>query len=327
MMGSTFVRGRPLMARVSGRLAYLVFILLVVTFLVSAMLELMPGEPTYAILGEGATPEQIASLRERLRLDEPLVERYMSWARSALTGDLGNSLRGNTPVLELIVERAPVTLQLVIGSQVLALLFAIPAGLYSAYRPGRHVDNATTTFAFAMISIPHFVLGLFLVLIFSVHLGWFPVSGFTPLTADLGENLRSMVLPTIAVAAGPAAIYQRLLRSDMAATLREDYIAMAEAKGLTTARILLRHAFRPSTFSLVTLVGLTTAQALGGSVVVEVVFGLPGVGRLLIGAIELRDLVLVQGIVTIIAVGYVLINGLVDVMYGVLDPRVRRGVR
>ena len=308
-----------------GRLAYLLFILLMVTFAVSAMLELMPGEPAYIIIGEQAEPEQIEALNKRLHLDEPVLERYVNWLGNAVTGDLGNSVRGNVPVTDLIRQRLPVTLQLVICSQLLALMFALSTAIYSAYRPGGLVDQVTSAAAFAMISVPHFVLAVFLVLLFSVNLGWLPTAGHVALTQDLSDNIRSMILPTIAIAAGPAGIYQRLLRSDMTATLREDFIAMAEAKGQSPTRILLRHALRPSMFSLMTLVGLTTAAAIGGSVVVEVIFGLPGLGRLMINSIELRDVVVVQGVVAVIGVGYVALNGLVDILYGVLDPRVRRG--
>ena len=312
------------MRYVSGRLAYLLFILLAVTFAVSAMLELMPGEPAYAIIGENADPEQIEALHQRLHLDEPVHERYVRWLGDAATGDLGRSVRGNIPVADLIAERLPVTLQLLVGSQLLAVLFALSTAIYSAYRQGGLVDRATSAAAFAMISVPHFVLAVILVVVFSIGLGWLPTAGYVSLTENLGGNLRAMVLPTIAVAAGPAGIYQRLLRSDMAATLREDFIAMAEAKGQSATRILLRHALRPSLFSLMTLVGLTTAAAIGGSVVVEVIFGLPGLGRLMINSIEQRDVVAVQGIVAVIGVGYVVLNGLVDILYGVFDPRVRR---
>jgi peptide/nickel transport system permease protein len=307
------------------RVAYLALILLIVTFLVSSMLELMPGDPAYAILGDNATQAQVDALHERLNLDEPVVTRYLSWLQNAVSGDLGRSLRGNTPVTELIAERLPVTLQLVIMSQMFALLFAIPTALVAAYKPRKTVDTASSGVALAMISIPHFVLSLFLVLIFAVKLGWFPVAGFTPIRENPVENLQSMVLPTIAVAAAPAGIYQRLLRGDLSGTLREDYIAMAEAKGQSPSRVLFRHALRPSLFSLLTLIGLTIGGTLGGSVIVELIFGLPGLGRLLVTAIEQRDIVVVQGVVAVAAVGYVVMNGLVDLFYGVADPRVRRG--
>ncbi len=308
-----------------GRITYLVFILFAVTFLVSAMLRLMPGEPAYVIIGETATPAQIKALHEELHLDEPIISNYFRWLGDAVRGDLGTSVRNDTPVLTAIKERAPVTLELVILSQTLALLFAFPAAIYAAYRPGKWFDNATSVASFGMISIPNFVLALVLVLIFAVELKWLPVAAYTPLSEDVGENLKSMILPAVTVAAHSAGIYQRLLRSDMSATLKEDYIAMAEAKGQSPLRILVRHALRPSLFSVLTLMGLTTAQALGGSVVTEVIFGLPGLGRLVLDSIKLHDVVVVQGVVAGIAIGYVVVNGLVDLLYGVIDPRVRRG--
>ena len=306
------------------RLAYLAFVLVAVTFLVSAMIELMPGEPAYAILGESATPEQIAALHEQLNLDQPLVQRYVSWLGNAVQGDLGESVRGGVNVWDQIEQRLSVTIELVVGAQILALLFAVGTGVYAAYRPRRLFDNVTGTMASALIAVPNFVLALFLVIAFSVNLKWFPVAGFTPLSENIGENLKSVTLPLLAVAAAPAGIYQRLLRADLSATLREDYIAMAEAKGQSTTRILLRHALRPSLFSLMTLVGVTLAQTIGGSVTVEIIFGLPGIGRLLIDSINLRDVTTIQGIVAFIGVGYVVINTLVDILYGVVDPRVRR---
>lgn len=325
-MAATVSRGIA-MRYFFGRFAYLVAILIVVTFLVSAMLELMPGDPAIAIIGEEATPEQIEAVHRRLHLDQPVHQRYVTWISNAATGDLGSAARGGQPVLDLIKRRAPVTLQLVVGAQLVALLYAVPTAIYAAYRPVGVVDNSSRAWSFGMIAVPHFVLALFLILLFSVKLGWFPVAGFTPLREDLGSNLRSMTLPILVVAAAPAGLYQRLLRADMSATLREDYIAMAEAKGQSTARILFRHALRPSMFSLITLMGLTIAQAIGGSVVVEIIFGLPGIGRLLIDSIKQRDVVTLQGVVAVIGVGYVVINGFVDILYGVLDPRVRRGAQ
>ena len=312
------------MRYVAGRLAYMLFILIATTFAVSSMFELMPGDPAFIIIGEDATEAQRQALHERMGLDKPLPERYWSWVSDAASGDLGRSARNNLPVMDQIRQRAPVTLELLIGGQLLALLVAVPSAIYAAYRPGRLFDGASSATAFGLIATPHFVLSLYLVVVFSVQLHWFPVAGYRPLTADPLKNLHHMVLPIIVVAAPLTAIYQRLLRSDMQATLSEDFIAMAEAKGLSTPYILLRHALRPSLFSLVTLMGLSTARAIGGSIVVETIFGLPGIGRLLIDGIQQRDFVLVQGVVAIIAVAYVAINGAVDMIYGLLDPRVRR---
>jgi peptide/nickel transport system permease protein len=313
------------MRYVLRRAMYLAFVLVVVTFLVSAMLELMPGDPAYVILGENADPEQIEALHKRLRLDEPVHERYVSWVGNAVTGDLGRSIASQQPMTEVIRDRLPVSIQLVIGSQIIALLFAVPAAIYGAYRPGRLVDTVSGVLSFGLLSVPSFVLATVFLLVFAVHFGWFPIAGYTSFTEDPVANLRSMLMPMMVVATTPAALYQRLLRNDMQATLREDFIAMAEAKGLSPARILLRHALRPSMFSLITLIGLTTAQVVGGSIIVETVFSLPGLGRQMILSIERHDVVAVQALVAFVAVSYVVINALVDIMYGVLDPRVRRG--
>jgi peptide/nickel transport system permease protein len=312
-------------SRVVRRCAYLAGVLVVVTFLVPAMLELMPGDPAYVILGENADPEQIEALHDRLDLDEPLHQRYATWLGGAVTGDLGESIVTQQSMTEVILERLPVSIELVIGSQLIALIVAVPAAIYSAYRPGGVFDSITSAISFGMISIPSFVLATVLLLVFAAQLGWFPIAGYESFTEDPIANLRSMIMPMIIVAIGPMALYTRLLRGDLQATLQEDFIAMAEAKGLSPSRILFRHALRPSMFSLITLIGLTSAQIIGGSIIVEMVFSLPGLGRQLVTSIGRQDVVAVQAIVAFVAVSYVVINALVDVAYGLLDPRVRRG--
>jgi peptide/nickel transport system permease protein len=217
----------------------------------------------------------------------------------------------------------PVTLELVLLSQLLALLYAVPAAVFSAYRPGRVVDTTTTISSFLMISSPSFVVALLLVRVFAVQLGWLPTGGWASLSQDLSGNVRAVILPVVALAIEPAGIYQRLLRSDMRRTLDEDYITMADAKGLEPRTVLFRHSLRPSSLSLLTMIGIVSARLIGGSVVIETIFGLPGIGRLLIDSIGFRDFVTVQGVVAVIAVGYVVINSIVDILYGVVDPRVR----
>jgi peptide/nickel transport system permease protein len=305
------------------RFLYLAAVLVAVTFAVSLMLSLPSGDPAQVLAGPEATPDQIEAVREALKLDRSAVERYTDWLGDALTGDLGNSLRTREPVLDAIQDRLPVTLELVILGQIVALAFAIPAAIFAAHRPGKATDTGTTIGSFLMISSPSFVVGLILIRIFSVELGWLPTGGWTPLSENVGDNLRAATLPVIALALEPAGVYQRLLRSDMRRTLDEDYIMMAEAKGLGPKAILFRHSLRPSSFSLLTMIGIISARMVGGSVVVETIFGLPGLGRLLIDSIGFRDFVTVQGVVAVIAVAYVVINSLVDVLYGVVDPRVR----
>ena len=315
-------RGRRV-KEVARRLAYAGFIVFVVSFLTSLLLELVPGNPAYAIIGDAATPAQVAAMDKRLHLDEGPIPRYFTWLGHALTGNLGDSITASTPVTKLISQAAPVTIELIILSQLIAISYAFITAVYSAYRPGGIVDRVTSAISFASISAPTFVLAVFLVLLFAVKLDWLPVASYTPLTDDLGDNLKSMLLPALTVAAGPAGIYQRLLRSDVSATLQEDFISMAEAKGLSTFRILVRHSVRPSLFSVMTLIGLTMANALAGSVVVESMFGLPGLGALLINSINRRDYITVQGLVIVVALAYVAVNFILDVLYGVVDPRVR----
>jgi peptide/nickel transport system permease protein len=307
--------------------AYMLLILIIVTFLTSLLLNLIPGDPAYAIIGDGATPAQIAALHAKLHLDQAAVPRYLDWLGHAVRGDLGDSATSDTPVRTLIGNAIPVTVELIVVGQIFALLYTGLTSIYSAYKPRRIVDTASSAVSFAMISIPNFVLAIFFILIFAVKLHWFPVAGFVPISQDFGQNIRSMILPSIAMGAASAGIYQRLLRSDMRATLAEDFIAMAEAKGQSPLRILLRHALRPSLFSLMTLAGLTMAETLGGSVVIETLFALPGVGQLLVNSINLRDYSTVQGIVVLVAVVYVFVNFLLSALYGLVDPRVRSAER
>jgi peptide/nickel transport system permease protein len=305
------------------RFVYLLAVLVAVTFTVTVMLSLPSGDPAQVLAGPEASPEQVEAVREALRLDRPVVERYVDWVQGAITGDLGDSLRTREPVIDAIRDRLPVTLELVILGQLFALLFAVPAAIYAAHRPGRAADTGSTVSSFLMISSPTFIVALLLIRVFSVELGWLPTGGWVPLSENVGDNLRAAILPVIALALEPAGIYQRLLRSDMRRTLGEDYIMMAEAKGLEPRTILWRHSLRPSSFSLLTMIGIVSARMVGGSVIVETIFGLPGLGRLLIDSIGFRDFVTVQGVVAVIAVAYVVINSFVDVFYGVIDPRVR----
>lgn len=309
----------------SRKIGHLIIVLFAVTFLVSVMLDFLPGDPARAILGEDATPDQIAMLREQLKLDEPVIVRYFDWLVSALQGDLGTSFRTGQPVGEAIVQRIPVSVELMLLVQVIALTIAVIFAVYAAYRPNGVVDRISTAWSFAAISAPHFVVGLLLVFVFAVTLGWLPASGFVPLSEGLGPNLMTMILPAIALALEPAGVYQRLLRSDMQTTMKEDFVLAAQAKGMSASNILLRQVFRPSSFSLVTLAGINTARLIGSAVVIETLFALPGIGRLLVDSINARDFVMIQAIVAVIAVFYVFVNIVIDLLYLVLDPRVRSG--
>jgi peptide/nickel transport system permease protein len=306
------------------RLLQLVPVLLLVSLGTAALVDLLPGDPAIAMLGENATPETIAAVRQQLHLDDSFFSRYLTWLGDALQGDLGTSIRTDRPVVDEFLERLPVTLQLAVMAQLFAMVLSIPLGMYAAYRAGRPADRITSTTAFAFVSLPPFVLAVFLVALFSVRWSWFPVTGWTRISDDLSSNLEHAFLPALTLALAELAVYTQILRSDMVTTLEEDYVLAARAKGLTTLRILFRHALRPSSFSLITLAGVNLGRLIGGTVVIEFYFGLPGVGQYVVQSLPSKDLPAIQGSVLILAVSYLLINTAVDLSYSLLDPRVRR---
>jgi peptide/nickel transport system permease protein len=311
------------MRAVVSRLTYLIMVLLAVTLLTFLLLKLLPGDPAINILGPSATPQAVAQIHHHLGLDKPLPVQYLNWLGNALRGNLGKAYQNNQTTVSALRQRLPVTIELLIISQLLALIVSIPVAIYAAYRPNGWFDRISTTTAFGLLSIPDFIVGVLLVLIFAVRLHWFPATGYTPISQNLQQNLKSMVLPSITLAVGELAAFVRLLRTDMIATLQEDYITMAKSKGMSDRHILLRHAFRPSSFSLVTVLGLNLGRLIGGTFIVETIFALPGIGDLAIRSIYSRDYLVVQGVVLVIAVGYVLANAAVDLLYTVLDPRIR----
>jgi peptide/nickel transport system permease protein len=308
---------------VRGRVVHLVPVLFVVTCFSFLLTSLLPGDAALSILGTSATPQAVQALRQQMHLDDPLPVRYVEWLGGAVRGDLGRSVRTQQQVTDAIRQRLPVTLELMVLAVLMALLMAIPVGVLAAYRSGGLLDQVASGAAFGVLAVPGFALAIVLIYVFAVQLDVFPATGYTPLVQDPLQNLRAFFLPAFTLALTDAAAYMRLLRSDMIDTLQEDYIAMARAKGLPTWHILLRHALKPSSFTILTVVGINIGRLLGGALIVETIFALPGIGRLLVDAIYARDLVMVQGVVAFVAVGYVLINFAVDILYGVLDPRVR----
>jgi peptide/nickel transport system permease protein len=300
-----------------------VFLVSLLTFLLTSLL---PGDPALQVLqGAEPTQEAIEAVRKDLGLDKPLPVRYANYLGDVAQGDFGRSYRTRQPVLEAIGERLPVTLQIGLFALVVSIVIAVPLGVFSAYRANGAVDRAITTASFGLLAIPSFMTALLLLYFFAVYLDILPATGWTRLTDDLGKNLKSVILPATALGIGQLAVYTRLLRSDMIATLQEDFVSMARAKGLPTWRILFRHALRPSSFSLLTIVGLQVGNLIGGAVIVEQFFALPGVGRLLYDSITQRDLIMVQGVVLFLALSTVMANFAVDLLYTVLDPRIRRG--
>lgn len=309
----------------SRRLLNLLPVLLAVSLLTFLIASLLPGDLAYVVLGDQATPENVAALRHDMGLDQPIAWRYLLWLGHVLEGDLGRSFRTGQTVLAAVTERLPVSLELMVLAEAIGLLIGIPLAILCAVRAGGAFDRFMTGTAFSMLSVPSFLSAILLIYLFAVELHWLPATGYTPFLEDPLDNLRGFLLPAFTLALGEWPVLMRVLRSDMIATLQEDYIAMAKAKGLRPARILWVHALKPSSLTLVTVTGINIGQLIGGAVIVESIFALPGLGRLLISAIYTRDLIILQGVVLLVATGFVLMNFLVDMIYAALDPRIRHG--
>jgi peptide/nickel transport system permease protein len=310
------------MRTVALRLVQLIVVLIAVTFFSFSLLKMIPGDPIDT-LKPFATPEQKAEIRAELGLDEPFFTQYWNWLKDFARGDPGRDYASGEPLKTGIGQALPVTLQLILYAQVLALSVALPLGILTAYKAGSRFDRVSNMSAFGLLAMPNFVLALILIYYLGVQSDIFPTQQYIPFGQDIGEHFKHMFLPALSLAVGQVAIYMRLLRSDMIQTLQEDFITMAKAKGLTDRRILLRHALRPSSFSLLTVAALNVGALIGGAVLIEFVFQLPGMGLKLVQAITTRQYVAVQAYVALIAVAYVVFNALVDVLYSVLDPRIR----
>ena len=310
---------------VARRLLYLVPVLVAVSLLTFLIASLLPGDLAYVILGDQATPDKVAALRHDMGLDLPIWWRYASWLGHVLQGDFGRSFRTGQTLLQAVSDRLPVSIELMLLAELAALAIGIPLAIACAVRSGSAFDRFMTGSAFGMLSVPAFLSAILLIYLFAVELRWLPATGYVPFGEDPLGNLRSFVLPALTLALGEWPVLMRVLRSDMIATLQEDYIAMARAKGLKPSRILLVHALKPSSLTLVTVTGINIGRLIGGTVIVESIFALPGIGRLLLGAIYTRDLVILQGVVLFVACGYVLMNFVVDMLYAILDPRIRHG--
>jgi len=311
---------------IATRLIRLLGTLLAVTFLTFSMTALLPGDPVDAILGVESTrdPEVVAQIRADLGLDDPFLVRYFNWLGDAATGDLGQSYITDQPVMETITQRLPVTAELAFLAVLLALIMALPIGIIGAYKRGRWPDNISSAGVQVALSIPNFIIGIFLIYLFSVTLEWLPASNWNRLADGLIPNLKTAILPATALAMTQMAIFSRLIRADMIATLQENYILAARSKGLSDRYILVRHALRPSSLSLMTIIGINFGALLGGTVIIETLFAIPGLGFRLINAINQRDILVIQGITVFVAVVYVVINTVVDLLYAVIDPRIRK---
>ena len=306
-----------------NRLVQFVLVLSFLSIIVFTIVRLIPGDPAAVMLGTEATPQVLAQIRQEMGLDQPIPVQYVKWLQNVLAGNFGTSWVSKKPALELILGALPVTLQLVVAAFAVALLIAFPAGIFSAVRPRSWIDQSSTTFALLGISLPSFWLGIMLILLFALQLGWLPPSGYLPITVDPLGALRTSALPAATLGVALAAPLTRFLRSGMLDVLGLDYVRTARAKGLTEHRVVGRHALKNALLSVVTVLGLQLGTLLGGSIVIEQLFGWPGIGRLSLAAIQQRDYGVVQGIVLFVATGFVLINFTVDLLYLYLDPRIR----
>ena len=297
------------------RLLLTIPVLLGVATLVFSLIHLVPGDPAQAMLGDGASPQDIAELRTSLGLDRPLLEQYLTFLRHAIGGDLGRSFRTGQPVTTMIVERVPATAELAVAAMFVAILIAIPLGVVAAVWRGTAADYGAMTFALAGVSIPNFWLGPLLAIVFAVELGWLPVSG--------RGTLAHLILPSVSLGLALSAILARMTRASLLDELRELYVRAARARGVSRVVAITLHALRNSMVPLLTIVALQFGAVLTGAVITETIFAWPGIGRLLIQSIGFRDYPMVQGCILLIAVTYVTVNLVTDLMYGVLDPRIR----
>jgi peptide/nickel transport system permease protein len=308
------------------KLIHLLFVLFAVSAITFLMVNLLPGDVSYVIGGEDATPEDIQAIREAFGLDGNIIVRYFDWLGEILQGNLGESYLTGEPVLTAIADRLPITIELIIISQFIALALALPAGIYSAYRHSTFIDRFISGCGFTTLSIPSFVMALMLIFVFALQLKWLPATGYIPLSEGVWQNLQTFLLPSLSIALIEWVPLMRILRTDMITTLQEDFIMVARAKGMPTWRILFRDALKPSSLTLITILGLQIGHWIGAAVIIEMIYAMPGIGRLLVDAVFSRDFLMVQGCVLIITAAYVAINVLVDFLYTLLDPRIRREV-
>ena len=307
------------------RLTALMVTLLVASLLIFLLLEILPGDPAAVILGVGAQEDTLRALRSELGLDLPVPVRYLNWLGEVLEGDLGRSYTYDTPVQELLLNRVELSLPLALLAILLSTGIAIPLGVFAASRHRKVADTGIMGFAQLGVAVPNFWFAILLILLFSVKLGWFSAGGFAGWDAGWFPAFKSLVLPAVALALPQAAILARVTRSSVLETVQEDYIRTARAKGLSRSQALWRHAVRNALIPVVTILGLQLSFLLAGTIIIENVFYLPGVGRLLFQAIAQRDLMVVKNLVLVLAATVVLINFLVDLLYAVLDPRLRLG--
>lgn len=308
---------------IAKRIISVIPVLIIVSIVIFSLIHLVPGDPATAMLGDLATEEDIAALRIRMGLDKPLIEQYFIWIGNIFHGDFGMSVVNNETVGSLIISHIRPTISLAIYALVIAAVIAIPLGMIASRKKGSAVDHVVSVISLAGISLPSFLLGLFLMLLFSVKFRIFPVSGYKEIREGFLEHIRSLTLPAIALGFMNAALMMRMTRASMLEVLGSDYIKMAKAKGVKEFSLLAKHAFKNTLVTLITIFGQSIVQALSGAAVVESLFAVPGLGQLMVNSIGRRDYYVIQAIVLLIAVINVVINMIIDILYGFVDPRVR----
>jgi len=306
---------------VGRRLLVAVPTIVLISIFVFLLQKLLPGDPVLALAGEDRNPEMLEFLREKYRLNDPLYQQYLTWAGNALTGDLGVSLRTQQPVLELLAQKLPVTFQLALMALVIAMVIGIPAGILSAYHKGSWIDWLANIVALSGLSVPNFWLGIMMILLVSVKLGWLPASGYQPFFDDPLQSLRTMLMPAFVLGTALAATLMRHTRSAMLGVLQSDYVRTARAKGLSERRVVMKHALRNALVPVVTVTTLLFGELLAGAVLTEQIFTIPGFGKLVVDAVFNRDYAVVQGIVLCTAIAFILMNILSDALYRALNPR------
>ena len=306
-----------------GRILALIPVMFIVATVVFFLIHLIPGDPASVLLGPNATPSDVKKVQVQLGLDKPLYQQFVIWFSNVLRGDLGRSIFLDRPVTQAVFERAEPTLVLVTLSLIVAVLIGLPAGILAAIKPNHSLDKGLMFFAILGVSIPTFWLGLNFIEIFSVLLKWLPAAGYAPLASGIGKNLRYMVLPALSLGFNQSALIARMCRSSMLEVMQQDYVRTARSKGLAEGWVILKHALRNVMIPTVTIIGISFAVLIGGAVVTEIVFNIPGVGQLIMSSVLRRDYPTIQGCVLIIAAAYVLINLIVDIIYTHIDPRVR----
>lgn len=308
---------------IARRLAQLVPTVLLLSVIIFSLQHLLPGDPALVLAGENPDEATLAAIRAQYHLDQPLIVQYLYWLKGVATGDLGESMRHNRPVLDLILLKLPVTMQLAVMGICIALVVGITAGIISALRQNSPVDYATNIASLAGISVPNFWLGILLILFFSVHLGWLPASGFVSPSEDLRMNLATTIMPAFVLGIGIAGVIMRHTRGAMLQALSSDYVRTARAKGLNERSVVLKHAMRNALTPIITLGALEFGALLSGAVLTEQIFTIPGFGKLIVDAVFTRDYPVVQGVVLVTSLFYIILNLLADIGYILVNPRLR----